>query len=163
MRPLVILAALLLVAACGDDVDEPAATDTVPTVTGPPSDESIPPLTVEPLLPGTAAPEAGTSLPEVLAHPDIQAAVADLAARQGVTTDEVDVVVVREVTWSDGSLGCPQPGMNYTQALVNGQLVVLAIGTQRFEYHSGGSRSLFFCADPRPPADDTGGAGAGDS
>jgi hypothetical protein len=75
----------------------------------------------------------------------------------------VDVVVVREVTWRDGSLGCPQPGMNYTQALVNGQLVVLAIGSERFEYHGGPGRPLFFCADPRPPLDDVGGSGAGDT
>ena len=163
MRPHLIAVVLVAVAACGDDVAEPAAPGTVPAVSDRPSDDSTPPLTATPLVPETAAPEAGTVPAEVAAHPDIQAAVGDLAARQGVTTDEIDVVVVREVTWSDGSLGCPQRGMSYTQALVNGQLVVLGIGTQRFEYHSGPNRSLFFCADPRPPVDETGGAGAGDS
>ena len=86
--------------------------------------------------------------------------------RRGLGSDQaravVRVVEVVEVTWSDGSLGCPQPGVNYTQALANGQRVVLAAGGMTYEYHSGPNRPLFYCSDPRPPVGG-GGAGAGDS
>ena len=104
---------------------------------------------------------SGTALPDASGLPEVAAAVADLAARQGVSREDIEVIEVREVTWRDGSLGCPRPGVNYTQALVNGQLVVLAIGEQRFEYHSGPRRPLFFCADPRPPLEEGAGTGAG--
>ena len=58
-----------------------------------------------------------------------------------------------EVTWRDGSIGCPEPGMNYTQALVPGIRVVLELDGVRYEYHAGGARSIFLCENPQPPAE----------
>ena len=56
---------------------------------------------------------------------------ADAAQRAGVILDQVKVLTVESVTWSDGSLGCPEPGMMYTQALVRGYRVrVDAAGTR---------------------------------
>jgi hypothetical protein len=49
------------------------------------------------------------------------------------------------VTWSDGSLGCPEPGMLYTQALVRGYRIVLQAGDERLEYHAGKSGQPKFC------------------
>lgn len=67
----------------------------------------------------------------------LAAITADLAAR-GVATDDVQVLSARAVTWSDGSWGCPAPGVQYTQALVEGaEVVVFAEGT-RYDYHFGG-------------------------
>ena len=40
----------------------------------------------------------------------------------GVDASEVEVVSVEEVTWRDGSRGCAQPGMAYTQALIDGSV-----------------------------------------
>jgi hypothetical protein len=151
VRSLVVTAALLLIAACGDGAGSPAATDTVPVVSDRPADDSVSSSTGAPLAADGRSPVSETVPAEIAAAPAVQAAVADLASRQGVGRDQVDVVEVREVTWRDGSLGCPQPGMNYTQALVDGQLVVLAIGGKRFEYHGGPNRPLFLCRDPRPP------------
>ena len=55
---------------------------------------------------------------------------ADAAQRAGVALDQVKVLTVESVTWSDGSLGCPEPGMMYTQALVRGYRIrVDAAGT----------------------------------
>ena len=53
------------------------------------------------------------------------------------------------MTWRDGSIGCPEPGMNYTQALVPGIRVVLELDGARYEYHAGGARSIFLCENPR--------------
>jgi hypothetical protein len=82
---------------------------------------------------------------------DEQRAIADLAARQGVDPSAVTTVSVEEVTWRDGSIGCPRPGLNYTQALVPGIRVVLELDGRRYEYHAGGGRSIFLCDTPQPP------------
>ncbi|MGH8952345.1 MAG: hypothetical protein ACRDX9_13045 [Acidimicrobiia bacterium] len=69
--------------------------------------------------------------------PLVQAAVQDLARRLGTSTENVTVVEALAVTWPDGSLGCPEPGMAYPQVQVDGALVVLEAGGRRYEYHGG--------------------------
>lgn len=76
------------------------------------------------------------------------AAVADLAQRLGVAPEEVTVASTEAVTWRDGSLGCAEPGMMYTQALVEGSRIVLESGGETYEYHSGGNRAPFLCEKP---------------
>jgi hypothetical protein len=66
-----------------------------------------------------------------------------------VEPGQVTVVSSSEVTWPDGSLGCPEPGMNYTQALVQGSRIVLEAGGKQYHYHSGGTRPPFLCTNPR--------------
>jgi hypothetical protein len=80
-------------------------------------------------------------------------ALQDLSRRLGVQTSEISVVSVEEVTWRDGSIGCPRPGMMYPQALTDGSRVVLDTGGRQYEYHAGGRRSAFLCENPEPPAD----------
>lgn len=75
----------------------------------------------------------------------VDVAIADLADRLSIDPSEIEVVSVEEVTWPDGSLGCPEPGMVYTQALVNGQRIVLLAEGIEYEYHSGGARDPFYC------------------
>lgn len=53
-----------------------------------------------------------------------------------------------EVTWRDGSLGCPQPGMRYKQVLVNGYRIVLRHGGSEYPYHGAGARPPFLCERP---------------
>jgi hypothetical protein len=76
------------------------------------------------------------------------AAVVDLAERLGVALGEIEIVTTEEVTWRDGSLGCPQPGMRYTQALVNGYRVVLRCRGKDYHYHGGRGRNPFLCEHP---------------
>ncbi len=40
------------------------------------------------------------------------------------------------VTWNDGSLGCPMPGKNYTQALVPGYLFLIQYENLILEIHA---------------------------
>ena len=47
-------------------------------------------------------------------QPMLERIRADAAERVGVAPDQVKVLSVESVTWSDGSLGCPEPGMMYT-------------------------------------------------
>lgn len=77
--------------------------------------------------------------------------VADAAGRANVDPDEVEITTAEAVTWSDGSLGCPQPGMMYTQALVPGYRVVVTAGGQTLNFHAAQSGDYRFCERPRPP------------
>lgn len=75
-------------------------------------------------------------------------AVDDLAATLDVDAGEVEVVAVQEVTWRDGSRGCAQPGMTYTQALIDGSRITLRAAGRTYEYHSGGSQPPSRCERP---------------
>lgn len=79
------------------------------------------------------------------------AAVADLASRQGADPQDIRIVVAESVTWRDGSLGCPQEGMSYTQALTQGSRFKLELAGSTFWYHQGADRAPFLCLDPRDP------------
>jgi hypothetical protein len=82
------------------------------------------------------------------------AAVADLAAEEGVDEAAIEVVSADRVTWSDGSLGCPEPGGMYTQALVPGYRIVLAVDGTEVHYHGADGSAPSRCDDPIPPADE---------
>ncbi len=70
---------------------------------------------------------------------------ADLAARLEVEESSIEVLSAELVTWPDGSLGCPQPGMFYTQALVEGSRVLLRSGETTSPYHAGDNGEPFLC------------------
>ena len=70
---------------------------------------------------------------------------ADLAARLEVEESSIEVLSAELVTWPDGSLGCPQPGMFYTQALVEGSRVLLRSGETTYPYHAGDNGEPFLC------------------
>ena len=101
--------------------------------------------------PGTdgAAPTAGTGMTQAM----IDAVVEQAAAESGVDIGEIRVVTAEAVTWSDGSLGCPQPGQAYTQALVPGFRVVLEVDGAEMHYHASQSGDFAACADPVEPVE----------
>jgi hypothetical protein len=86
---------------------------------------------------------------EVNANPIVAAAIKDLSRRLGVEARAIEVVSYEEVTWGDGSLGCPQPGMMYTQSLVEGTHTVLRVDGVDYSYHSSGQRAPFLCENPK--------------
>lgn len=65
------------------------------------------------------------------------AIVADLTTR-GVSGTPT-LVSSEAVMWPDGSLGCPQPGMSYTQAVVEGMRVVVTADGKQYDYRFGAS------------------------
>ncbi|HET7027036.1 MAG TPA: hypothetical protein VFI28_05055 [Candidatus Limnocylindrales bacterium] len=58
----------------------------------------------------------------------------DAAARLGTARTAVEVVTAESRTWPDGSLGCPQPGMAYTQIVTDGYRVVVRAGARTLDY-----------------------------
>jgi hypothetical protein len=79
-------------------------------------------------------------------------ALDDLGSRLGLSADAVTLVLTEDVTWPDGSMGCPEPGMAHTQALVDGFRIVLAAAGEEYHYHGAVGEDPFYCASPSPPA-----------
>jgi hypothetical protein len=84
---------------------------------------------------------------------------ADAARRGGVDVAATAIVTSDAVTWRDGSLGCPAPGMMYTQALVPGWRVRIAAGGTTWEYHADRRGRWSWCAPEQiqPAVDDRSG------
>ena len=75
----------------------------------------------------------------------VRAARADAAHRTGVAAEALALLGAESVTWSDGSLGCPQPGRAYTQALVPGYRVRLRGPAGEMDYHASARGALLLC------------------
>jgi hypothetical protein len=144
-RPLVALVASLLV-ACGAAEDDPSVDTPEETATEEAPQEETTPDDAGP----TPVPD-GEEVADLDAA--VEAAVADLAASAGVDPSQVEVRIAERVTWSDGALGCPEPGMMYTQALVPGYRVVLTVDGTDVAYHGAEGAAPARCDDPQPPSD----------
>jgi hypothetical protein len=110
----------------------------------------------------TSAPTPGdtpnmTPTPAFPTAPNLQSLIEkakdDLAQRLSISTTQINVVDAKEVTWSNSSLGCPQPGMLYAEALTPGFLVLLSANSREYEYHAGKNLNVFYCENPTPPVE----------
>lgn len=173
-RAFVAVAAALALcgAGCGSDADTgstasvatptTAASTTVMEIgatstTSPtsPAESSTTFAATEPTGSETSVAESGPIDSSVQAVVD--RATTDLVARLGIDPAEVTVLSAKAVTWPDKSLGCPKPGLQYLQVLVDGALVELQAGGQTYSYHSGDDGKPALCeqafsATPIPPA-----------
>lgn len=82
----------------------------------------------------------------------IKAAITNLATRTGVAADAITVREAHAVRWSSGAMGCPKPGINYTQALVPGVRLLLEAKGEVYYYHGRNGRNLFYCPAGRARA-----------
>lgn len=153
------LALGLGLAACGTEDTAPAdPAGTTPAATAAPTTDEDEMITSGPGPTRLPEPDPG-DLPigpvpdSIVERDDVQQAVADEAERRGVPVGEVTVAGYAEVTWRDGSIGCPQPGMMYTQALVPGHQLVLEVDGEYASYHAGRTGAFTYCADPVTPAE----------
>lgn len=80
---------------------------------------------------------------------EIQRAREDLARRLDVPVESIKTAVARRVTWNNGALGCPQPDMMYTQALVPGYFIRLVAEDQAHAYHGSDGQDPFYCPAER--------------
>jgi len=71
----------------------------------------------------------------------------DLAHRLSVKVDQINLLEVREVSWPDSSLGCPQPGKVYNQVSQDGLLIRLEAGGRMYFYHNAGTLNPFLCEE----------------
>lgn len=129
---------VLLVAGLSGCVREPA--------------ESVPARNVEPVVEVPAMPErqvepGGAAVAPAVPAELTRAAIEDAAQRTSTPVADIEVVSAGSVTWPDGSLGCPQPGMNYTQALVPGYRIIVQAGGQMLRYHAAARGAVRFCPE----------------
>ncbi len=139
LRLLAAASLLLLAGACGE-ADGPADEPDTPTDEATPDDPDEPDTTQE------------DAIDEALVD-HVTAAVEAAAADADVSADDVEVVRAESVTWSDGAVGCPQPGEMYTQALVEGYRIELSVAGETVSYHGADGDEPFRCDDPQEPAD----------
>lgn len=161
----VALLALGLLAACAN-VREPGAGGADPSRLDSLTPRSLstdpatqPTGTSSPELPGSTGPKTRPSAtvdPPERHTPSISGidpaldglvaqARADLARRLDVAPGQIRVVAAAAVTWPNGGLGCPEPGVMYVERLVEGALIVLAMAEVQYRYHVGGGRGPFLC------------------
>jgi hypothetical protein len=100
--------------------------------------------TISPLPEGT--PVATADVPRAVRR----AVVADAAKRFKLAESGVVLLRAEQVTWSDGSLGCAEPGVMYTQSPVPGYLIVAKTDAGELAYHTD-SRSLAKSCGPGRP------------
>jgi hypothetical protein len=111
----------------------------------------------EPAPTGIAPPKKRIPMPpppqpagEPVASADVprevrRAVVADAARRLEVKENQVVLTEAERVTWTDGALGCPQPGMSYSQALVPGFRLLARSAKGAVRYHTDASGNLAVC------------------
>jgi hypothetical protein len=139
MKKLAGLLAIPLLVACGAGPGSPVD-----------SERQIP--SPEPIPSRTAGSAGSDGLPDGM----LDEVIALAEEETGVDRSEIEVVLAEAVTWSDGSIGCPEEGMGYTQALVPGYRVILDIAGEELAFHAPESGEFFPCASPIAPAEGSG-------
>jgi len=79
----------------------------------------------------------------------IQFAENELAQRLGIVPESITLSEASQVNWRSGALGCPKPGMSYTQALAPGSLIFLKVGDEIHAYHAKHGGKPFYCPGDR--------------
>ena len=134
----------LALAACSTmppPVATPPPREVTPVISSAKTPATTPAPSPSPSPDGSAAPSV--SVPSAIPPPKWAALVADLA-RRGVSAAPV-LVSVRDVTWPDGALGCPQPGIVYAQVLVEGLQVIVTAGGASYDYRFGRGDTPTLC------------------
>ena len=154
-----VLAAVLVLSACAgdsdvsEDADEPATETTIDAVASQPTSAgevegeettTIPDQVPDPIdlvVPTEGGQVVGGEVPESIMAPIMD----DAVDRTSVDASAITVEVAEEVIWGDGSLGCPQPGIVYTQALIEGYRVVLDAGGEVLDYRANQAGAFIVC------------------
>jgi len=129
-RRIIALAAFLAIAACRRQAGE----------AGPSGTPSVTPAIAAP-TPTGGIPSVKGEVPQAILEPILKEATA--LAKVG--REQLVVVRAESVVWNDGSLGCPEPGMMYTQALVNGYWVVIEAAGRTYDFRVGSGGSFRLC------------------
>ena len=142
MRIALIVVVGLLLAACGNAA--------VPA--GPVSDSQITTTAVVEITPGpttaaSAAPAAASPVPG-----SVEAKVAQaLGKKIGVDASKLMLTAKAAQEWPDSALGCPAPGMMYSQVVTPGFKLTYSNGAKTYEVHTdqSGDRAVL-CQNKQP-------------
>lgn len=101
--------------------------------------------------PQEETPAATGEIPDVV----MQRVREHLAERTGAGADTFETVRAESQVWPDGAMGCPQPGLTYTHAPVQGYWIVLEHNARDYDYRVSRTGTMVLCeamAIPDPPA-----------
>jgi len=161
---LIFLFCLITLTACTAITMEGAVStvDSKPTTPAPVEEQITPtqPASAQPTRPVATLPphiepmdapgEAGERVTGEAPQELLDAILDDAASRTGLDRSELIIVQDEAVVWPDGSLGCPEPGMMYTMALVHGYHVIVRAGEQELDYRTGRNNFFTLCEKPLP-------------
>jgi hypothetical protein len=127
-----------------------------PTSSSPPTDIPTPQPTptdlpteltelVSPLREPTMTSTSSEAQPLPDSEKALAAAIADLSEQTGLPPDQIQLVSMETVEWSDASLGCPQEGYMYAQVITPGFLIILEAQGQQYEYHTDRASNVVLC------------------
>ena len=105
-------------------------------------------------IPDIAAPEGPAG--ESLSTADVpravrRAVVADAAKRFKVAQSAVVLAQAEKLTWSDASLGCPEPGRMYAQMLVEGFRITAKTSAGSLVYNTDSGGNVVSCGAAQRP------------
>ncbi len=148
-----LIMSLIFLAACSPSGAEPSVDPSDVTAEIPAPVETTPAADATPTEEETMTPQApsatftsGEVPPEMF-----DVVLDDLLTNTGRTRADVTLVKAEQVTWNDGSLGCPEPGVMYTQALIDGYQVVFSVGDKTYDYHLSDRGNFVLCENSLSP------------
>ena len=132
----ILIIGMVIFAGC-----TPVSTESNPTL-----EATVPPNDPEPANPTQPVEDSNPALnagevPQAI----FESVLVDLMAVSGATVEEITINKSEAITWSDGSLGCPQPDVMYTLALVPGYHIIFSIGDKTYDYHVADTGSFVLC------------------
>jgi hypothetical protein len=86
-------------------------------------------------------PSGSFDLPQSIVEP----VIAEAARLAGVPIDQVTVISAESVTFPDGGLGCPLPGMAYTQVQVEGFKLVADVAGTTYDFRGTSPTKFRLC------------------
>ena len=103
--------------------------------------------------PGEEVPttEPGDTVTGEVPEAHLDAVLTDASSTTGVPITELSVLRAEYVEWSDGSLGCPEPGVVYTQAITPGYWVEIGAGERTLDYRLGENGFFKLCGGTTTP------------
>jgi hypothetical protein len=130
------------------------------TATSQPSTESestpSPAVDSSPKEPVQLFPTESPTVPEELLTGETPQSILDMILADAVKTtaadiQNIEIIRSQAVTWPDGSLGCPQEGMAYTQVLTDGYWIILRINEVDYDYRITQNGYFILCKDSLQP------------
>ena len=85
--------------------------------------------------PGEASPPLSEDIDSL-----VMLAKFDLALKTGADIEKMETESVEEFDFADASLGVPEPGVEYTQVITPGYIIMIIAEGETYEYHASGER-----------------------
>jgi len=127
------VAVMLVFSACAPGAGNQAPT---PGAAAPTSPSPVP---VASVLPGSSS----SADPQ----PAVDAALRDASLHLSVALADLKVDQVQPRQWGDSSLGCPKPGLMYSQIVTPGFLILISGAGKQLEYHSDSRGQVVLCQE----------------